>query len=74
MKVGNQSWKFNNDVFLLEAATAVGQVESQGPLKDYFDLSYDDPYCGQKSWEQAESQLMRSAIQKVINKAKIKEK
>ena len=73
MKVGNQSWKFNNDVFLLEAATAVGQVESQGPLKDYFDLSYDDPYCGQKSWEQAESQLMRSAIQKVINKAGINE-
>ena len=73
MKVGNQSWKFNNDVFLLEAATAVGQVESEGPLKDYFDLSYDDPYCGQKSWEQAESQLMRSAIQKVINKAGINE-
>lgn len=74
MKVGNQSWKFNNDVFLLETATAVGQVESEGPLKDYFDLSYDDPYCGQKSWEQAESQLMRSAIQKVISKAAIKEK
>lgn len=34
---------------------------------------YDEPYCGQKSWEQAESQLMRSAINKVIEKAKIKE-
>ena len=73
MKVGSQSWKFNNNVYLLETATAVGPLESQGPLKDDFDILYDEPYCGQKSWEQAESQLMRSAIQKVINKAKIKE-
>ena len=73
MKVGSQSWKFNNNVYLLETATAVGPLESQGPLKDYFDILYDEPYCGQKSWEQAESQLMRSAIQKVINKASINE-
>lgn len=73
MKVGNQSWKFNNDVFLLETATAVGPVESKGPLKEYFDVLYDEPYCGQKSWEQAESQLMRSAMKQAIHKASINE-
>lgn len=73
MKVGNQSWKFNNDVFLLETATAVGPVESKGPLKEYFDVLYDEPYCGQKSWEQAESQLMRSAMKQAIYKANINE-
>ena len=31
MKVGSQSWKFNNNVYLLETATAVGPLESQGP-------------------------------------------
>lgn len=72
MKAGRQSWKFN-DVYLLETATAVGPLESQGPLKDDFDVMFDEPYCGQKSWEQAESQLMRSAITKVIEKAKIQE-
>ena len=50
MKVGSQSWKFNNNVYLLETATAVGPLESQGPLKDDFDILYDEPYCGQKSW------------------------
>lgn len=33
MKAGSQSWKFNNNVYLLETATAVGPLESQGPLK-----------------------------------------
>ena len=37
MKVGSQSWKFNNNVYLLETATAVGPLESQGPLKDDFE-------------------------------------
>ena len=73
MKVGSQSWKFNNSVFLLETGTAVGPLESQGPLKDDFDVLYDDPYCGQKSWEQAESQLMRSAIHQALTKAQLKE-
>ena len=59
MKVGSQSWKFNNNVYLLETATAVGPLESQGPLKDDFDILYDEPYCGQKSWEQAESKLKK---------------
>lgn len=73
MRIGKQSWKFENSVYLQETATAVGPLEFEGPLQEYFDIKYTDPYCGQKSWEQAESQLMRSAIQTVFNKSNISE-
>ena len=73
MRVGKHSWRFDNSVYLQDTATAVGPLESQGPLAEYFDVKYDEPYCGQKSWEQAESQLMRSAISKVLNKCKLKD-
>lgn len=73
MRIGKQSWKFENSVYLQETATAVGPLEAEGPLHEYFDVKYTEPYCGQKSWEQAESQLMRSAIQTVFNKSNLDE-
>jgi len=74
MKVGSQSWKFSNEVYLQETATTVGPLEAKGPISQYFDHKYNDPYCGQKSWEQAESQLMRKAIQTAFSKSDLKEK
>ncbi|MGL4373205.1 MAG: stage V sporulation protein AD, partial [Turicibacter sp.] len=71
MKIGKHSWKFNNGVYLQEAATAVGPLEAEGPLKDYFDIAFDNPYCEQKSWEQAESKLMQTAVECVLNKCKL---
>lgn len=73
MRVGKESWKFENSVYLQETGTAVGPLEFQGPLQEYFDVKYNEPYCGQKSWEQAESQLMRSAVQTVLNKCNLKD-
>lgn len=74
MKVGRQSWKFNNDVFLQETATAVGPMEAKGPLGQYFDKKYDNSYCGKKTWEQAESQLIKDAVEGVFSKTNLKEK
>jgi stage V sporulation protein AD len=74
MKVGRQSWKFNNEVYLQETTTAVGPMESEGPLSDYFDIKFDDYYMGQKSWEQAEIHLLRNAINGILGKSGLREK
>ena len=53
MKVGRQSWKFENNVYLQETERQL-TIRVTGTIKRYFDILYDEPYCGQKSWEQAE--------------------
>lgn len=68
MRKGKNSWAFEH-VYLQETGTAVGVFESEGPLATYFDVCYDDQYCGQDSWEKAESQLMKTAIDTALKKA-----
>ena len=74
MKVGKQSWKFENKIFIQETATSVGPLEAAGPLGNYFDVRYDEPYLGQKTWEQAEMQLLRGTLQTLFNKTGLHEK
>lgn len=70
MKVGRSSYRFSK-VFLNEGATVVGAVEGNGPLGEYFDVIEQDIYFGQKSWEQAEMQMTKLAVEKVIAKTGI---
>ena len=72
MKFGRSSYKFEN-VYLEESATVVGEMEANGPLEKYFDIKETDPYFGQKSWEQAETQMTELAIGKVFEKLDIKD-
>lgn len=67
-KQGKNSIMFENGVYLLERGTAVGPYEADGPLKDYFDLSYKDLYCGEKTWEKAEQRLFKDAIELIKSK------
>ena len=54
----------------LRAFAAVGcKKEGEGPLGACFDQICEDAYCGQKSWEQAESFLQQTAIQLALQKA-----
>jgi len=61
MKIGAQSITFNN-VYIHQAAVAGGPKEKAGPLGSYFDKTYDDLYCGARTWEKAEIQLLRDAL------------
>jgi stage V sporulation protein AD len=56
-------------VSIVSTACIVGPKEGQGPLKHYYDEIIDDEMWGEKSWERAESKLMRETLAKVINKA-----
>ncbi|MDD4388062.1 MAG: stage V sporulation protein AD, partial [Bacilli bacterium] len=70
MKLGKQSIVFDH-VYLGQAAVATGPKEKLGPLGSYFDQTYDDLYCGAKTWEKAEMQLMRDAIENCLTKNNI---
>ena len=67
--VGKQSIIFSNPPCILSAASIVGKKEGEGPLGSLFDEIEEDPLAGKKSWEEAESELMKRAAQKAIEKA-----
>lgn len=46
-----------------------GQKEGEGPLRDRFDSVSQDTYFGTKSWEQAESAMLRQCFDLVCQKA-----
>lgn len=72
-KLGKQTWSFDNPVYIQATGTAVGPLEGEGPLKDYFDHVYDKLHCGEDNWELAERALMMDAVHKCLQKAGVDE-
>ena len=70
-KLGKQTIKFNNPPTITECASIVGPKESQGPLAKYFDQTLDDEFWGEKTWEKAESKIIKETVNTVINKSGI---
>lgn len=54
---------------IIANAAAVGKKESEGSLKKEFDLCFTDDKLGQESWEKAESELLKRAVQKALSNA-----
>ena len=52
-------------------ASVVGQKEGEGPLKDCFDYISDDSYFGEKTWEKAESRMLRHCFSLACEKARL---
>lgn len=50
------------DAWITGAASVAGPTEGRGPLRDRFDEVAEDHLLGQKSWESAESELLRRAF------------
>ncbi len=57
-------------VWIADAATVVGHEEAAGPLGEYFDLHdpKDDTF-GQTTWEKAESEMQRLAVNTLLGRA-----
>ncbi len=68
-RIGKQTVKLNNPPSIIATASIVGPKEGEGPLRLYFDEIIDDELWGEKSWEKAESKLMRETFAKVLKKA-----
>ncbi|MFC7371182.1 stage V sporulation protein AD [Fictibacillus iocasae] len=70
--LGRQTWKFA-DVYLNTAGTAVGPLESEGPLGALYDKAYNNLHCNEKNWELAERRLMEDAVSVCLSKARLTE-
>lgn len=68
-QMGKQSIVFSNRPMILAASSVVGKKEGEGPLGGFFDEVEQDPMFGGKSWEDAESRMMRRAAERAIRKA-----
>lgn len=70
-KIGAQTVQFDNPPILLASGSVVGPKEGEGPLRDYFDIVLSDDLYGEKSWELAESKMLRESVKKAVEKANL---
>ena len=68
-KIGNNTYIPAYPVTVKEWQAIVGQKEKEGPLGKYFDLYSDDEYFGQETYEKAEAQMQKEAVDRVYQKA-----
>ena len=68
-KRGRQSFVLPQMPVITAWASVAGKKESEGPLAHTFDITANDTYFGQKTWEQAEKQMQKLALDKVIEKS-----
>lgn len=73
-KIGTGTFTIASEVNFLEYCAVVGQKEKEGPLGDYFTHFSEDEYFGQKSFERAETQMQKEAMDCVIGKSGFTEK
>lgn len=61
-------------VYLNSSAISGAKMEKEGPLAKYFDVLYDDLYCGERTFEKAEQHLVKDAFKEVFKKSEFKQK
>lgn len=71
-KRGRQSFILPNPPVITHWASVAGKKESEGPLAHTFDVTSQDTYFGQKTWEQGEKQMQKLALGKLAEKANMK--
>ena len=73
-KRGRQSFALEQPAVITTWASVAGKKESEGPLAHTFDITSQDTYFGQKTWEQGEKQMQKMALAKLAEKAGMKVK
>ena len=72
-KRGRSSFLLPSRPVITAWASIAGKKEGQGPLAHTFDMTSQDPYFGQKTWEQAEKTMQQTALNLLLKKAGLKE-
>lgn len=70
-KLGSQTIKFENPPSIIGTATIVGPKEGQGRFKDYYDLILKDNIYQEKSWEKAETKILKETIEMAIKNSNV---
>lgn len=60
-------------VSVLSWGSVGGRLEGQGPLGRFFDEIDEDSFCGQTSWEKAESTLQQRALRHALTRGGMEE-
>lgn len=69
MILGKQSLLFERPPHIVSYGSIVGKKESEGPLGKYFDCIEEDAFVGKKTWEEAESELQKRAVEIALKKS-----
>ena len=70
-KRGKQSFVLPQLPVITHWASIAGKKESEGPLAHAFDVTSQDTYFGQKTWEQAEKHMQQMALETLAKKANL---
>ena len=68
-RLGKGTVELDKKPKIIGNAAVVGKKEGQGPLRKEFDEIFEDTTMGEKSWEKAESLLLKNAVKKALSKA-----
>ncbi len=70
-RLGAQTVALDKPVSVAAGAAVVGSKEGEGPLGARFDEVGSDAYFGQKSWEKAESVMLKRCFELLCQKAQL---
>lgn len=70
-RIGKRTISINNGTGVLAFAGVAGKKEGEGPLGEKIDKIFEDSLLGQETWEQAESQLQKNAVELALKKASL---
>lgn len=69
-KIGS-SILLENKIYITTTSSIVGPMEKEGPLSSFFDVTLDDMYFGESTWEKAESKFVRENFKQCLKKSKL---
>lgn len=70
-KLGKQTLQFAQPPVILSSSCIVGPMEGKGPYGKAFDYVLEDTLFGEKTWEKAESKMLREAIKLSMQKVNL---
>ena len=73
-RVGQRTVALSHPPSVLSCAAVGGKFEKNGPLGSCFDAAGEDSFFGEKTWEKAESAMQKQALQRALDKARLKPK
>ena len=71
-KQGRQSFTLPEPPVITAWASTAGKKESEGPLSHTFDVTSQDTFFSQRTWEQAEKHLQKITLGKLAEKANLR--
>lgn len=67
-KKGKQTIVFRNKPVMAGTGSIAGVKEGEGPLSRWFDMILEEDSFGEKTWEKAESRMLKEAIELAVQK------